>query len=291
MGRSFLYGRGPILAELFDVEQMDCGLWRIGDALGDLCYLVEGEREAALIDTTAGLGDLAACVRALIGEKPVRVLLTHRHVDHVSGAFWFDEVWMHEAEAECWDACESYSAFMWDQALREGAAEPETPFGPRDRSAPQVHMVGEGDVIDLGGRTLEVAELPGHTAGSVGYLCPELAILFSGDAVTPISCLCFPESLPLSAWKETLGKMRGLSFERFWTGHHRHDFTKADLEGFIAAADFAETDRGHAWHHGFIPDWEGTLHLVPNGVTDVDSCDFRALITPGLPAPRKPRKR
>lgn len=277
--------------ELFEVEQMGAGLWRIGDGLGDLCYLVEGEREAALIDTMAGLGDLAACVRGLIGEKPVRVLLTHRHIDHVGGAYWFDEVWMHAAEAGCWGACESYAGYMWEQATRLGVAVAGDALGPRDGSRPQVHTVGEGDVIDLGGRALEVVELPGHTVGSVGYLSRDLGILFSGDAVTPIACLCFPESLPLPAWKETLRKMAGLPFERFWTGHHRHDFTPADLDGFLAAADFAEGDRGYAWHHGFIPDWEGTLHLVPNGVSDVDSCDFRAVITPGLPPARHRSKR
>ncbi len=270
---------------------MGRGLWRIGDGLGDLCYLVEGAREAALIDTMAGLGDLAACVRDLVGKKPVRVLLTHRHVDHVSGAYWFDEAWVHAADADCWDACETYADFMWEHALASGTAAPGDMFGPRDGSRPRVHTVGEGDVIDLGGRSLEVVELPGHTAGCVGYLCRELGILFSGDAVTPIACLCFPESLPLCTWKETLRRMRGLGFERFWTGHHRHDFTPGDLDGFLAAAEFAEDDRGYAWHHGFIPDWEGTLHLVPNGVTDVDSCDFRAVITPGLPPARKRAQR
>lgn len=277
--------------KLFEVEEMGAGLWRIGDGLGDLCYLVEGEREAALIDTMAGMGDLRACVRGLIGEKPVRVLLTHRHVDHVGGAYWFGEAWMHAAEADCWGACEAYAGFMHEHAIAEDPAVSDAPFGPRDGSRPRARTLREGDVFDLGDRTLEVVELPGHTVGSVGFLCHELGILFSGDAVTPIACLCFAESLPLSVWKDTLRKMADLSFDRFWTGHHRHDFTPADLDGFLVAADFAEGDRGHAWHHGFIPDWEGTLHLVPNGVADVDSTDFRAVITPGLPPSRARRGR
>ena len=31
----------------------------------------------------------------------------------------------------------------------------------------------EGDVINLGGMTLEVVELPGHPAGSIGLYCRE----------------------------------------------------------------------------------------------------------------------
>lgn len=275
---------------LYEVEAVASRVWRIGDGLGDICYLVEGERECALVDTCAGIGDLSVCVRELVGEKPVRVLLTHRHVDHVGGAYWFDEVWMDEAESGCWETCEAYAGLMWEHALAEGAATAAVAFGPRDGLRPQVRALREGDAIDLGGRVLEVVALPGHTFGSLGFLCRELGVLFSGDAVTPIACLCFPESLGVEAWKETIRKMTGLPFERFWTGHHRHDFTKDDLASFEAAADFVLAgDRGHAWHHSCIPDWEGTLHLVPNGVSDVDSPDFRAVITQGLP-PRRPRR-
>lgn len=274
----------------FLVDHAGEGLWRISYPMGEACYLVEGVREAALIDSMGGVGNLGALVRSLVGNKPVRVLLTHRHVDHVSGAYWFDEAWMHADEADCWDACERYSDFFLGHAVHDGLASHETPFGPRDGSRPRVHEVGEGDVIDLGGRSLRVVELPGHTVGSIGFLCPELRILFSGDAVTPIECLCFPESAGIEAYRETLRKMRRLPFERFWTGHHLHDFTKADLDDFEAAVDFVLAgDRGYAWHHGFIPDWEGTLHLCPCTTSDVDSCDFRAVITRGLPAPRKRR--
>lgn len=40
-----------------------------------------------------------------------------------------------------------------------------------------------GDVIDLGGKTLEVYELPGHTPGGILLLLREERILFTGDSV------------------------------------------------------------------------------------------------------------
>lgn len=239
-----------------------------------------------------GFGDLGALVAGLIGKKPVRVLLTHRHADHVGGAYWFSDVWAHAQEASCWCVCERYAHIVAEHAAKEGYADASTPFGPRDGARPRVHTTAEGDVFDLGGRTLRVVGLPGHTSGSIGFLCRELGILFSGDAVTLIECLCFPESSSVKTYKETLEKLRRLPFERFWTGHHLHDFTKKDLDGFESAADFVLSgDRGYAWHHGFIPDWEGTIHFAANGVNDVDSCDFRAVITRGLPAPRRRRSR
>ena len=59
--------------------------------------------------------------------------------------------------------------------------------------------------------------------------------------------------------------------------------------GVSAGADFAEGDRGHEWHHSIVPGWEGTIHLVPNGVWSPDSPDFRAVITRGLP-PARPHR-
>lgn len=277
--------------DIIAVERMDEGLWRLSSPLGEVCYLVEGSREAALVDAMGGFGDLAAVVRPLIGEKPLRVLLTHRHVDHVAGAYWFDEAWVAEADADCWDTCERFVDVIAGHAEGAGLVPAGAPFGPRDGRRPAVHFISEGDELDLGDRVLRAVALPGHTVGSMGFLCPELGALFSGDAVTPIMCLCFEESLPLEGWRATLAKMAELPFERFYTGHHAHAFTKADLPGFDAAAVFAAGDRGYEWHHGYIPGWDGTIHLCPCGTSDVDSADFRAVITRGLPPKRVSKKR
>ena len=48
---------------------------------------------------------------------------------------------------------------------------------------PPFKTVKEGDVIDIGGRTLEVFALPGHTPGSIVLLLREDRILFTGDAI------------------------------------------------------------------------------------------------------------
>ena len=61
--------------DLISSESAGEGLWRIHNAMGEVCYLVEGAREAALVDTMGGFGDLGALVVGLIGKKPVKVLL------------------------------------------------------------------------------------------------------------------------------------------------------------------------------------------------------------------------
>ena len=48
---------------------------------------------------------------------------------------------------------------------------------------PPFRAINEGDIIDIGGRTLEVFALPGHTPGSIVLLLREDRILFTGDAI------------------------------------------------------------------------------------------------------------
>lgn len=276
--------------EIIQTEQMADGLWRLMSPLGEVAYLVEGSARAALVDAMGGLGNLPAVIASLIGEKPLDVLLTHRHEDHVGGAYWFDQVWIAEAEANCWDMCEKCAPIVAEQLPKFNIA-PDAPYAIRDGKRPEVRFIAEGDVFDLGGRTLEAVALPGHTLGSMGFMCPELKCLFSGDAVTPIMCLCFDESLGLKEWQQTLAKIGQLPIEAFYTGHHAHAFTKADLASFNEAAQFSKTDRGYAWYHGYIPGWEGTIHFCPCPTADVDSVDFRATITKGLPPKRVSKKR
>jgi len=57
-----------------------------------ISYLIEGEEQALLFDTGNGIGDIAAVVRALT-SKPVAVLNSHSHYDHVGGNYAFDKIY------------------------------------------------------------------------------------------------------------------------------------------------------------------------------------------------------
>lgn len=281
------------MTDLITATQVADGVWQLSDPFENRAYVVRGEDRALLVDTMSGFGGAAAIAAELTGGLPVTCALTHRHCDHVGGAFGMGEVLMSPADdlPEAWVEAEAGARLFAAQARRCGMVTPGEKCAVESGGFPRVSHVGEGDVLGLGGRDVEVVGLAGHTRGSLGFLVRDAGLLLSGDAVTPIMCLCFAESLGLAEWRRTLRKMQGLAFERFMTGHHAHAFCKSDLEGFLAAADFAESDRGHEWHHSIVPGWEGTIHLVPNGVYDVDSPDFRAVITRGLPAPRRARRR
>lgn len=259
------------------------GVWQLTDVLDNRAYLVAGARRALLVDTMFGLGSLRDAVRALT-DLPLTVVLTHRHFDHVGGTYEFGEVLL--SELDC-------GYFGYERALGEqgfgalvdaGVIGPSEAWAPRDAAEPAVELVCEGDVFDLGGLTVEAVSLAGHTAGSMGYLVCERRLLLSGDAATPAMCLFFEESLSVGAWRATLEKMEGLSFDEFYTGHHELGFSRASLASFIACADAYETTRPMRWQHMMLSQFIGSLRVYDNG--SGDELSFRGIITAELPPAR-----
>ena len=66
----------------------------IQDLFSDYMYLVAGEEKAALIDTGMGFPGLRQLVERLT-DKPVIVLNTHGHLDHIGGNDEFDCIYLH----------------------------------------------------------------------------------------------------------------------------------------------------------------------------------------------------
>ena len=61
------------------------GVTHITDIMGVSFTLVEGEDSALLLDAGYGLEDVAAYIGTLTG-KPVELILSHGHHDHMLGA-------------------------------------------------------------------------------------------------------------------------------------------------------------------------------------------------------------
>ena len=115
-------------------------------------YLIEGEDKAALLDAGTSIPDLDKIV-AKITKKPVSLLLTHGHGDHVGAAGCFDELWMNTEDA---GMLRNYKGI--------------------------IHHIENGQRFDLGGRVLEAYYTPGHTNGSITFLEVGTDKGYSGDA-------------------------------------------------------------------------------------------------------------
>ncbi len=161
--------RGKVVYEDDEVvfRQLDEHTW-IGNGhrtYNESLYLVEGNDRAVLIDAGTRVPGLDKIV-AGITSKPVTMILTHGHGDHVGGVGPFPEVWVCQAD---------------EQMLRNSQ---------RNYSG-QVKYITEGQVIDLGGRKLEAMFTPGHTAGSVTFFDKANHYGFSGDAFGSTNLLVF----------------------------------------------------------------------------------------------------
>lgn len=161
--------RGKVVYEDDEVvfRQLDEHTW-IGNGhrtYNESLYLVEGNDRAVLIDAGTRVPGLDKIV-AGITSKPVTMILTHGHGDHVGGIGPFPEVWVCQA----------------DERLMRNSQ--------RNYSG-QVKYFTDGQIIDLGGRELEVMFTPGHTDGSVTFFDKANHYGFSGDAFGSTNLLVF----------------------------------------------------------------------------------------------------
>lgn len=182
-------------------EQLTNHIWLLDDKGESTGFVVIGKEKAAVIDTMNGGEDVYALVRT-ITDLPLILINTHGHPDHIGGNHFFEEAYIHEKDVP-----------MIDFFTR-----PEV----KDR-LPKIHLVKEGDSFDLGGLTLEVFELSGHTLGSILLLLREDRILFTGDAINHHLWLQLDDCLSIT---ETFQNLQRLSFlkeraDRILHGHTR----------------------------------------------------------------------
>ena len=139
------------------------------------CYIVHDSAASSCAIIDPGYDAAAVLAKtASIGLTVDAILLTHGHFDHVGAveeivAKTGCKLWMTEAD--------------WSQRISPMTAY-FYPIANCDFTA--VQFCEDGEVIHAGGLTFTVMETPGHTWGSVCYLCENA--LFSGDTLFAGSC-------------------------------------------------------------------------------------------------------
>lgn len=209
-------------ATWFTTSQVAENVWRIDDHGADNMYLVVGTDKALLIDTGLGVGDIMKVVRTLTA-LPVVVVNTHGHPDHAGGNNQFSEVHAHTKDfglIATFDAPERRAETR--SAMVKDARVPADQLfeAPKDRRPTKLLPVTEGFVFDLGGRRLEVVEVPGHTLGGVCLLDRKHALLFSGDNNNTLQWQFLDTSTTIEAYLRTLeGQKARTDFTTLLPGH------------------------------------------------------------------------
>ena len=228
--------------ELF-VREIRPGVFLMDEAHEATGYLVVGKDRACVIDTMNGYNDLYQAVRKLT-DKPLTVVNTHGHPDHIFGNVYFEEALMSPEDLGL---------------ARQFTEDPEflKLCGEHGWTMPPFRAVRPGDMIDLGGRTLEVFALPGHTPGSILLLLREDRILFTGDAINHHLWLQLDGCLPVSSCLTELDRVMFLQdrADIILHGHAREedDITLMScLRNGLAeiCEGKTESDRPYQWFGG-----------------------------------------
>ena len=145
------------------IIKIDDDTWRIEND-GVRFFLLKGSRKALLIDSGMNVRNVKEMAEH-ITDLPLLLLNTHADIDHIGGNDEFPSFMMHPSEA----------VNYYGQQKKMGIINP----------------VYDGDVIDLGGRKLEVMLTPGHTPGSIMLLDESKGVVFSGDSIQEGSIFLF----------------------------------------------------------------------------------------------------
>lgn len=117
------------------------------------------------------------------GLRPVCVMLTHAHFDHIYGAAsaareYGIPIYMHPEETSTIESVNPMLCKAFGLPLPESF----TAIRCSDGTS-AVRFVREGDTVQAGTLCFEVIETPGHTAGGACYLERAEKTMFSGDTL------------------------------------------------------------------------------------------------------------
>jgi glyoxylase-like metal-dependent hydrolase (beta-lactamase superfamily II) len=221
----------------FDVRELERGVHLVSEPYHVNSFLVQGQKSAVLLDTGLGVANIRAIAEELT-DKPLLVVNSHYHFDHTGGNPLFDEIAIHREGApllerqapdglaegymaytkrllEAWGPFKKADDLFFHLITAERLIRPlPDGFDPTTyRIVPTraTRLLEDGDVLDLGGRKLEVLHTPGHSPDCICLLDRENGLLFGGDTVNTGPVYAHLEESDLQKFAESTARLAQLS--------------------------------------------------------------------------------
>ncbi|MCC6313063.1 MAG: MBL fold metallo-hydrolase, partial [Thermomicrobiales bacterium] len=238
----------------FRVSEPEPGVFAIEEPLHAervASFLIVGTQRALLVDAGMGVGDLPALI-ATLTDRPVTLLVSHAHFDHVGSAHRFAgraPILVHPLEADRLRAgMEAAQIAQFFEPKQLSGRLPEG-FSTEGFAIPGVEPTGfavDGDAIDLGGRAIEIIEAPGHAPGLLALLDRSSGALFTTDAYYDGPLYAHLPGADLVAYRATMRRLAARAPEVSYLdpSHNERPLPPARLEA--AAAAFDELAAGRA---------------------------------------------
>jgi glyoxylase-like metal-dependent hydrolase (beta-lactamase superfamily II) len=184
-------------------------------------YVIKGDK-TCIIDsgTSTEVSTLCNGLRTAGAFPPDIVALTHAHYDHSQGVPRLRELAAREGKEIEVFASEAAVRLLEDQSYNRV-------FDEKGRYADitDVTPLKEGEILDLGGETIEVINTPGHSEEHISFLHKETERLFVGDSlgmhlgensyVPPF----MPANWNLEAFHTTIEKLKHIEFKQLCFAH------------------------------------------------------------------------
>ncbi|MCH3917476.1 MAG: MBL fold metallo-hydrolase [Spirochaetia bacterium] len=188
------------------------------------CYLLIGKERALLLDTGLGICNIHDEVIKLT-EKPITAVATHIHWDHIGGHKYFPDFYAHEDELN-WLAgefpltMEQIKGMVIDRCnLPEGYDINSYEFF----QGRPTRVLKDNDIIDIGGRSVQVLHTPGHSPGHMCFYERKRGYLFTGDLVYKDTLFAYYPSTDPQAYLKSIERIAALPVKRVFPAHHSLD--------------------------------------------------------------------
>lgn len=200
-----------LIREKYVAHWLRCNIWH-----------VRGRNHDILIDSGMGLRPLKQEIASL-ADRPIKVISTHAHFDHIGGAYEFDCRLGHRLEEDIHRNPDgentATSGFVRAETF---TALPDQQFRVEDykvTAAPLTGYLDEGDVVDLGDRSFQIFHMPGHSPGSIALLDAKNKTLFSGDLIYDGDLYDSVYHSDKEQYRESLQRLREFDVDVIHGGH------------------------------------------------------------------------
>ena len=219
-------------------------------------YILETSAGPVLIDTGLKSGIPMITREA---EKPIAVLSTHGHWDHMGGTSYFQEqgipVYVHPADAPVMLDLDLQWDMLYEQFKEDFDIPPERRLTYVQEAGDPIKKylpLEDGQTLRFGDAVIRVIHTPGHSAGSVCFYLEEEGALFTGDTVSGAGFYNgLPQISDLSAYRRTLEKISHINADRIYSCH-----TAGIMDGETCRQELAEGlkcfDRLEAWTKEYL---------------------------------------
>lgn len=181
--------------------------------------VVRGRSECVIIDPSLTVAESANPPHGVDA-----VFISHCHEDHLAGLFRYPDAVVRVHGDDCL-GLQSLDGLMTIYGLppaveRDWRHEVATKFHYAPR--PDAVSFGDGDRFDLGGTTLRVVHLPGHTRGHSGFFIEPDGVMFLSDVdLTGFGPYYGDAWSSLDDFERSLQRCREIDADTFVTFHHK----------------------------------------------------------------------